>query len=96
MISFLPNLGAQITVCNIKNLNIRIELDGTSQWRAGAGFSFVVTLGGQTQTLPASATEVIFQNVTDTNPALAITLMGSIYDPPESAQPRMALGSCCQ
>jgi hypothetical protein len=82
LISFLPNLGAQITVCNIKNLNIRIELDGTPQWRAGAGFSFVVTLGGQTQTLRSSATEVIFQNVTDTNPALAITLMGSIYDPP--------------
>jgi hypothetical protein len=82
LISFLPNLGADITVCNIKNLNIRIELDATAQWRGGAGFSFVVTLGSQTQTLPSSATEVIFQNVTDTNPTLAITAMGSIYDPP--------------
>jgi hypothetical protein len=73
----VTNIGATVTVANIKNLNLRIAIGpGSPQWRGSNLAAISVTLGGQTQKVTPSATEIIFENVLANSSGLSITLTG--------------------
>jgi hypothetical protein len=75
----VPNVGAQVTVANILHLGIRIALQtGGSIWRNSPAASVTVQLGSQAKTVPPTATEVIFDDVTSTSPPLAISINGAL------------------
>jgi hypothetical protein len=80
----VPNMGGTVTAANILQLNMRIAIINWDQFPIGS--TVVFKLGSQTQTVQKGATEVIFQNVTDTSPAFSITINGyqivkSIFEP---------------
>jgi hypothetical protein len=75
----VPNVGGQVTVANILHLNIRFAITvGGTIWRASGSSSVTLQLGSQVRTVPPTATEVVFEDVTSTSPSLAIAVNGAL------------------
>lgn len=70
----VANQGGTINVANISQLNLRVAINNWDQYPAGGAVVF--KLGSQIKTIQKGATEVVFQNITDTSPSFSITVNG--------------------
>jgi hypothetical protein len=75
----IPNEGADISVANIQHLNLRFEIKpGSPVWSHRPTSSITIQLGSQTQTVLPTATEVVFDDVSMTQPSISIAVNGAI------------------
>ena len=76
LVKQVMNLGAQVTVANIRHLNIRIAIENWKFLADQASVTF--RLGDTVITVPRGASEVIFKDVSLTNPVLSIQVDGAL------------------
>jgi|GEM_PF-7001893 len=75
----IPNLGAQVTIANILHLNLRFAITpGGPLWSTKPTSSVTIQVGTQVKTVPPSATEVIFEDVSSTVSSLSIHVNGGV------------------
>jgi hypothetical protein len=73
----ISNMGAQVSVANILHLSLRFAIKpAVGQWSTLASSSVTFQLGSQIKSVQATATEVIFEDVSEISPALSIIVNG--------------------
>jgi hypothetical protein len=70
------NKGGQLSVANMSHLNLKFAI---TNWTGSVPSSLTFQLGSQVKTVQPGASEVVFSNVTEIAPPLAITVNGALF-----------------